>query len=153
MTPFRSQVTARLRCVPKSRLPSPNTGWCSCGGAVQRPREAAHVVVDPSRRLAALQLAGAAMRNRPPRPYLPSARLCSGGPHVPWMSRALTWAHAFGLWHSALSLCILPLCLVLHLSADFGLWTLEELFRGNGVICRTQRVIQGDDNGHVGRHC
>ena len=27
----------------------------------------------------------------------------------------------------------------------FGLWTLEELFRGNGVICRTQRVIQGDD--------
>ena len=35
----------------------------------------------------------------------------------------------------------------------FGLWTLEELFRGNGVICRTQRVIQGDDNGHVGRHC
>jgi len=27
------------------------------------------------------------------------------------------------------------------------------LFRGNGVICRTQRVIQGDDNGHVGRHC
>ena len=35
----------------------------------------------------------------------------------------------------------------------FGLWTLEELFRGNGVICRTQRVIQGDDNGHVGRPC
>jgi hypothetical protein len=35
----------------------------------------------------------------------------------------------------------------------FGLWTLEELFRGNCVICRTQRVIQGDDNGHVGRHC
>ena len=38
-------------------------------------------------------------------------------------------------------------------AAFFGLWTLEELFRGNGVICRTQRVIQGDDNGHVGRHC
>ena len=36
---------------------------------------------------------------------------------------------------------------------DFGLWTLEELFRSNGVICRTQRVIQGDDNGHVGRPC
>jgi len=35
----------------------------------------------------------------------------------------------------------------------FGLWTLEELFRSNGVICRTQRVIQGDDNGHVGRPC
>ena len=30
-----------------------------------------------------------------------------------------------------------------------GLWTLEELFRGNGVIRRTQKVIQGDDNGHV----
>jgi hypothetical protein len=34
-----------------------------------------------------------------------------------------------------------------------GLWTLDVVFRGNGVICRTQRVIQEDDNGHVGRHC
>ena len=25
--------------------------------------------------------------------------------------------------------------------------------RGNGVIRRTQKVIQGDDNGHVGRPC
>jgi hypothetical protein len=25
------------------------------------------------------------------------------------------------------------------------------LFRGNGVTLRTRRVIQGDDNGHVGR--
>jgi len=25
--------------------------------------------------------------------------------------------------------------------------------RGNGVIHRTQKVIQGDDNGHVGRPC
>ena len=25
------------------------------------------------------------------------------------------------------------------------------LFRGNGVTLRTSRVIQGDDNGHVGR--
>jgi hypothetical protein len=25
--------------------------------------------------------------------------------------------------------------------------------RGNGVILRTQKVIQGDDNGHVGRPC
>jgi hypothetical protein len=29
-------------------------------------------------------------------------------------------------------------------------WTLEELFRGNGVTLRTQKVIQGGDNGHVG---
>ena len=35
----------------------------------------------------------------------------------------------------------------------FGLWTLEELFRGNGVTLRTQKVIQGGDNGHVGRPC
>jgi len=34
----------------------------------------------------------------------------------------------------------------------YGLWTLEELFRGNGVICRTQRVIQGDDNDIVVTH-
>ena len=33
---------------------------------------------------------------------------------------------------------------------NFGLWTLEELFRGNGVTLRTQKVIQGGDNGHVG---
>jgi hypothetical protein len=26
-------------------------------------------------------------------------------------------------------------------------------FRGNGVIRRTRKVIQGDDNGHVGRPC
>ncbi len=39
------------------------------------------------------------------------------------------------------------------LGAGLLLWTLEELFRGNCVICRTQRVIQGGDNGHVGRHC
>jgi hypothetical protein len=32
-------------------------------------------------------------------------------------------------------------------------WTLEELFRGNGVTLRTQKVIQGGDNGHVGRPC
>jgi len=35
----------------------------------------------------------------------------------------------------------------------FGLWTLEELFHGNGVTLRTQKVIQGGDNGHVGRPC
>ncbi len=27
------------------------------------------------------------------------------------------------------------------------------LFRGNGVIHRGHKPIQGDDNGHVGRHC
>jgi hypothetical protein len=32
-------------------------------------------------------------------------------------------------------------------------WTLEELFSGNGVTLRTQKVIQGGDNGHVGRPC
>jgi hypothetical protein len=32
---------------------------------------------------------------------------------------------------------------------DFGLWTLEELFRGNGVTLRTQKVIQGGDNGRA----
>ena len=30
---------------------------------------------------------------------------------------------------------------------------MEELFRGNGVTLRTQKVIQGGDNGHVGRPC
>ena len=38
-------------------------------------------------------------------------------------------------------------------NGNFGLWTLEELFRGNGVTLRTQKVIQGGDNGHVGRPC
>ena len=28
-----------------------------------------------------------------------------------------------------------------------------KLIRGNGVTLRTQKVIQGDDNGHVGRPC
>ncbi len=35
-----------------------------------------------------------------------------------------------------------------------GVWCLvlsAALFRGNGVTLRTRRVIQGDDNGHVGR--
>jgi len=43
--------------------------------------------------------------------------------------------------------------LKLALVHAFGLWTLEELFRGNGVTLRTQKVIQGGDNGHVGRPC
>jgi hypothetical protein len=34
-----------------------------------------------------------------------------------------------------------------------GLWLMAAFLRGNGVIHRTRKVIQGDDNGHVGRPC
>jgi hypothetical protein len=49
----------------------------------------------------------------------------------------------------------------LRLIRNFGLWKHSThsiqysvmVIRGNGVTLRTQKVIQGDDNGHVGRPC
>ena len=35
----------------------------------------------------------------------------------------------------------------------YGLWLSAAFLRGNGVIHRTQKVIQVYDNGHVGRPC
>jgi hypothetical protein len=34
-----------------------------------------------------------------------------------------------------------------------GLWLMAAFLRSNGVIHRTRKVIQVDDNGHVGRPC
>ena len=40
-----------------------------------------------------------------------------------------------------------------RVSSSYGLWLMAAFLRGNGVVHRTRKVIQVDDNGHVGRPC